>query len=394
MRKIALGICSSISIYKSAEIIREFQKKDIKVRVIMTRNATEFIQPLLFEALTGEKVIVDQFKNSAGIEHISLANEISLLLIAPATANIIGKLANGIADDFLSTFYLAVKCPVVIAPSMNENMYLNPITQENLRKLKSLGVIIIEPEVGELACGVKGIGRLAEPAKIVEECISLMERKDSLRGKKILITAGPTQEKIDAVRFISNKSSGKMGYSLAREALWRGGEVILISGPTFLQPPNKAQVIKVNSALEMREQVIKNYKAADIVIMCAAVADYRPSKTYKTKIKKEDEKINIELIRNPDILEELGRKKGDKLLIGFAAETGNFIENAKKKMKKKNLDLVIVNDVSKENIGFGSDYNQVILIDKKGEIEKTKILSKVEISKIIFDKIEKLLNEI
>lgn len=337
MRKIALGICSSISIYKSAEIIREFQKKDIKVRVIMTRNATEFIQPLLFEALTGEKVIVDQFKNSAGIEHISLANEISLLLIAPATANIIGKLANGIADDFLSTFYLAVKCPVVIAPSMNENMYLNPITQENLRKLKSLGVIIIEPEVGELACGVKGIGRLAEPAKIVEECISLMERKDSLRGKKILITAGPTQEKIDAVRFISNKSSGKMGYSLAREALWRGGEVILISGPTFLQPPNKAQVIKVNSALEMREQVIKNYKAADIVIMCAAVADYRPSKTYKTKIKKEDEKINIELIRNPDILEELGRKKGDKLLIGFAAETGNFIENAKKKMKKKEL---------------------------------------------------------
>jgi len=347
MTKIALGICSSISIYKSAEIIREFQKRNVSVKVIMTRNATEFIRPLLFEALTGEKVIVDQFKNGGAIEHISLAKEISLFLIAPATANIIGKLANGIADDFLTTFYLTVKCPVVIAPSMNENMYLNAVTQQNLKKLNSYGVIIIEPEKGPLACGIEGIGRLAEPSKIVDKCMSLIRKKESLKGKKILITAGPTREKIDAVRFISNSSSGKMGYYLTEEALLRGGEVILVSGPTFLSPPSKAKVISVTSALEMREEVLRNSEDVDIIIMCAAVADYRPLEFYEGKFKKKDERINIE-----------------------------------------------VNDVSRKNIGFASDYNQVILIDKKGEIEKTEVLPKREISKIIFDKIEKLLNEI
>jgi|Deesub1362B_J571_1020462.scaffolds.fasta_scaffold00300_2 phosphopantothenoylcysteine decarboxylase/phosphopantothenate--cysteine ligase len=393
MTKIVLGICSSISIYKAAEIIREFQKKNITVKVIMTQNATKFIQPLLFEALTGERVIVDQFKDTNRIEHISLANEISLFLIAPATANIIGKLANGIADDFLSTFYLAVKCPVVIAPSMNENMYLNSITQDNLKKLKSHGVIIIEPERGKLACGLEGIGRLAEPSKIVKECLSLIKKKDNLKGKKILITAGPTQENIDAVRFISNRSSGKMGYCLAEEALQRGGEVILISGPTFLLPPGKAKIINVTSALEMREEVFKNFTNADIVIMCAAIADYRPLKFSKNKIKKEKQKINIELIRNPDILAEIGKKKENKLIVGFAAETEGLIKNAKKKLIEKNLDLIIVNDISRKGIGFGSDYNQVILIDRKGKIEKTEVLTKREISRIIFDKIEKLLKE-
>jgi len=393
MTKIALGICSSISIYKSAEIIREFQKRGISVKVIMTRNATKFIQPLLFEALTGEKVIVDQFKNGRMIEHISLASEISLFLIAPATANMIGKLANGIADDFLSTFYLSVKCPVVIAPAMNENMYLNVVTQENLKKLSSYGVVIIEPEKGPLACGIEGIGRLAEPSKIVSECVSLIKKKKSLKGKKILITAGPTQEKIDAVRFISNRSSGKMGYSLAEEALLRGGDVTLVSGPTFLLPPAKAKVINVTSALEMREEVLENSKDADIIIMCAAVADYRPSKSFSSKLKKKHEKINIELVRNPDILKELGKRKGKKLVIGFAAETENFVKNAKEKLEEKNLDLIVVNDVSGRNIGFASDWNQVILVDKKGGIEKTGVLSKREISRIIFDKIEKLLNE-
>ncbi len=394
MDKIALGVSSSISIYKAAEIIREFQKKGIGVRVIMTKNATEFIQPILFEALSGERVIIDQFKDSGKvIEHISLADEISLFLIAPATANIIGKLANGIADDFLTTFYLAIKCPVVIAPSMNEKMYLHPVTQSNLQKLKSQGVIVIEPEKGYLACGWEGIGRLAEPEKIVKDCLSILNKKSSLKGKKILITAGPTREKIDPVRFISNYSSGKMGYCLAEEALQRGGNVILISGPTSLIPPSKVEFIEVSDALHMKDEVSRNFQSVDIVIMAAAIVDYRPLKFSSSKIKKEKDIINLKLIQNPDILAELGQKKQKKILVGFAAESENLLENAKQKLKEKNLDLIVVNDVSGKKIGFGSDYNQVILIDRKGQIEKTKILTKREISRLIFDKIERLINE-
>ncbi|MFQ6082581.1 MAG: bifunctional phosphopantothenoylcysteine decarboxylase/phosphopantothenate--cysteine ligase CoaBC [Candidatus Aminicenantia bacterium] len=393
--QVALGISSSISIYKAADIIREFQRNEIEVKVIMTKNATQFITPLLFEALTGKKVIVDQFENlkEGGMEHINLAEEISLLVIAPATANIIGKIANGIADDFLTTFFLAVTCPIIVAPAMNENMYLHTNTQANLKRLRALGVKVIEPEKGYLACGREGVGRLAEPKRIIEQSLTLLKKSRSLKGKKILITAGPTQEGIDPVRFITNHSSGKMGYQLAEEAIRRGGEVTLISGPTNLFPPKGVNFISVTTALQMEKGVMKNFSDADIVVMAAAVSDYRPLKFSSSKIKKEKDTINLRLIQNPDILAKLGQKKKKKILVGFAAETEEIIKNATQKLNQKKLDLIVVNDVSRKEIGFGSDFNQVTFIDRKGQVIQTDILSKKEISSLIFDRIEELLKD-
>jgi len=395
MAKIALGVCSSISIYKACEILRSFQKKDFELQVIMTKNATHLVSPLLFSSLSGQKTIVDLFEDDTSwtIAHISLAKEISLLLVAPATANIIGKFASGVADDFLSTFFVTVECPVLIAPAMNEAMYLHAQSQTNIQKLKAQGVEFVEPEKGYLACKEEGWGRLAQPEKIVEEGLRLIQRSMSLRGKTVLVTAGPTREFLDPVRFLSNRSSGKMGYELAKEALSRGAEVILVSGPTSLIPPSKAKFRKVETAQEMEEEVLKNFPLSDIVVMAAAVSDFCFAEVSTEKIKKQKPMEKVELVRTPDILEKLGKQKKGKILVGFAAETEDLLANASKKIKEKNLDLIVANDVREEGIGFDSDFNKVTIIDSKGKVDQTEKMSKREISRIILDKIEVLLGE-
>jgi len=385
-----LGVCSSISIYKSCEIIRIFQKKGFQIQVVMTVNAARLISPVLFRAITGNDIFIDLFSEEASekIPHIALTKEISLLLIAPATANIVGKLAAGVADDFLSTLYTAVKCPVLIAPAMNEGMYLHRQTQENIRKLKVFGVKFVEPEKGYLACKDKGWGRLASPEIIVEEGLKLLKRSRSLKSKTVLITAGSTREFLDPVRFLSNRSSGKMGYEIAEEALRRGAEVILISGPGSLIPPLGAEFIRIQTADEMEETVVKHFDKVDIVIMAAAVSDFKFAERAPQKIKKQSLLNEVKLTRTRDILEKLGKRKGNKILIGFAAETENIADNARKKMKQKNLDLIVTNDVSKEDIGFESDFNQVGIIFPNGRTIHTEKKSKFEISQIILDEIE------
>ncbi|MGB9764118.1 MAG: bifunctional phosphopantothenoylcysteine decarboxylase/phosphopantothenate--cysteine ligase CoaBC [Candidatus Saccharicenans sp.] len=394
MEKIALGVCSSISIYKAGEIIRLFQEEGYAVRVIMTEKATQFINPYLFDSLTGEKTIISLFdERQRPIEHISLAGEISLLLVAPATANMIGKLASGVADDFLSTFYLAVKCPVLIAPAMNEAMYLHPQTQENIRRLKKLGVEFVEPESGYLACGQKGIGRLASPEKIVQKSLRLIRRREIFQDKIVLITAGPTREFLDPVRFLSNPSSGKMGYELAREAYELGAEVILVSGPVELEPPPEVYIEKVVTAEEMRKAVLKHYERADVVIMAAAVADFKFREHLPAKIKKDSLSESLAIENTPDILQELGKLKSRQLLVGFAAETTGILERAEKKLKQKNLDLMIANDVSVPDSGFGSGYNEILLLWPDGRSRKIPRATKRKISQEIFSEIEVLLHE-
>lgn len=395
MAKIGLGVCSSVSIYKACEILRGFQKKEFEVQVIMTKNATQLVSPLLFSAISGQKAIVDLFEKEEvrTIGHVALAKEISLLVVAPATANILAKFASGLADDFLSTLFLSVECPVLIAAAMNEAMYLHPQTQMNIQKLKSFGVHFVEPEKGYLACQEEGWGRLASPERIVEEGLKLIHREKSLKGKTALITAGPTREFLDPVRFLSNRSSGKMGYELAAEALSRGAEVILISGPTHLLPPAGAKVIKVQTAQEMKQEVGKNFTQADIVLMASAISDFRFRKVSSQKIKKQNLPEKIELVRTPDILKKLGLWKKGKVLVGFAAETTDLVRNALQKIKEKNLDMIVANDVSQEGIGFESNFNQVSLIDAQGHVLHTERLSKCEISRIILDQIEALLEK-
>jgi phosphopantothenoylcysteine decarboxylase/phosphopantothenate--cysteine ligase len=395
MGKIALGVCSSISLYKACEMIRIFQDKKFQVQVILTQNASRMISPLLFSALSGHKVLVDPFQeeDSDTIAHVALAKEISLFLVAPATANIIGKLASGVADDFLSTFYMAVECPVLVAPAMNEAMYLHRQTQQNIHKLKAFGVKFVEPEKGYLACRDEGWGRLAAPEKIVEAGIKLMKKSRSLKGKTVIVTAGPTQEFLDPVRFLTNSSSGKMGYELAEEALRRGAEVILISGPTHIFPPRKAAVKKVQTAREMEKEILKHFASSDIVIMAAAVSDFRFAESTPHKIKKETLREKIEIVPTQDILQKLGRKKEGRILVGFSAETENVVENAQKKMRKKNLDLIVANNVLDEGIGFGSDFNQVSLISPGGKIVHSERKSKIEISQLILDRVEDIVGK-
>ena len=395
MTLIALGVSSSVSIYKSCEIIRRLQDRKVQIQVIMTRNASRLISPLLFSALSGQEVIVDPFedKQSAKIAHVALAKDISLLVVAPATANIIGKFAGGVADDFLSTFYTAVQCPVLIAPAMNEAMYLHRQTQQNIRKLKELGVRFVEPEAGYLACKETGWGRLAPPDKIVEEGLRLIQKSQSFKGQTVLVTAGPTREFLDPVRFITNRSSGKMGYELAEEALRRGAEVILVSGPTHLFPPPDAKLRKVQTAEDMKKEVLENFSKADVVIMTAAVSDFQFEESASGKIKKEKLGGNIKIIPTPDVLKELGRKKGRKVLIGFAAETEDVVANAIKKLKDKNLDLIIANDVTAEGVGFESNFNQVSVVFPDGKSVQTEKMTKVEISQIIMDKIEEIVGK-
>jgi len=395
MAKIALGVTSSVSIYKACEIVRGFQKGGCDVQVIMTQNAAKLVSPLLFTSLSGHKTIVDLFEDDHpwSVAHVSLAREIGLLVAAPATANIIAKFAWGVADDFLSTFYLTVECPVLVAPAMNEAMYLHPQTQENLARLRARGVEFIDPDKGYLACKDEGWGRLAAPERIVGRGLELLGKTESLKGKTALVTAGPTREFIDPVRFLSNRSSGKMGFEIAREALLRGARVILVSGPVNLAPPARAEFIPVQSAEDMEKAVIKAFPKADIVVMAAAVADFAAAEPSLRKIKKPDLPEALKIVPTPDILKKIAARKKGQLIVGFAAETENLRAHALRKIKEKNLDLIVANDVSEEGLGFDSDFNRALILDGRGQGRPTDKVSKRELSRLIWDRIEESLGK-
>jgi phosphopantothenoylcysteine decarboxylase/phosphopantothenate--cysteine ligase len=394
MKKIALGVSSSIGIYKACEVLRGFQKNGFQVQVVMTRNATRLVSPLLFSSLSGLTTIVDLFDESAArtVGHIALAKEISLFCVAPATANVIGKLANGVADDFLSTLFLAVRCSVLLAPAMNEAMYLHPGTQANVGALRAIGVEFVEPGQGYLACGDEGWGRLAEPEAIVRAGLALIGGSERLKGKRVLVTAGPTREFMDPVRFLSNPSSGKMGYELAWEALRRGAEVVLVSGPTSLVPPAGATLVNVTSAAEMKVAVLREFPRADVVIMAAAVSDFRFREIRAEKTRKGDVPGTIGIDPTDDILALLGKKKKRQVLVGFAAETGNAVAGARAKMAAKGADMMVANKVGPGR-GFGSDDNEVHIIRPSGKTRATPLLSKREISRIVMDEIEGVLEK-
>jgi len=385
--KIALGVSSSVSIYKACEVLRGFQEKGYTVQVIMTRNATRLVSPLLFSSLSGLRTIVDLWDEpeARSITHVKLASEISLLCVAPATADIIGKFAGGIADDFLSTFFLSVRSPVVIAPAMNETMYVHPQTQANIKKLKGLGVILVEPGKGYLACGTEGTGRLAQPEIIVRDSLAAIAAGKELEGLKILVTAGPTREYLDPVRFISNPSSGKMGYELAREALSRGARVVMISGPSAFEPTPGVETIRVESAREMEKAVLKRFPASDVLIMAAAVSDFRFRIAHKNKIAKAEVPGKLEIEMIPDILALAGKmKRKGQLLVGFAAETGDVLVNARKKMAEKGADIMVGNRVG-AGLGFGTDDNEVTIVTGRGRARRIPRTSKREISRIVLD---------
>jgi phosphopantothenoylcysteine decarboxylase/phosphopantothenate--cysteine ligase len=395
MAKIALGVTSSISIYKACEVLRGFQRGDCDVQVIMTRNATKLVSPFLFNSLSGHKTIVELFEDDQpwSVAHVSLAREIGLFVVAPATANIIAKFAWGVADDFLSTFYLAVQSPVLLAPAMNEAMYLHPQTQENLARLRTRGVELVDPDQGYLACQDEGWGRLASPEKIVRRGLELLGVRESLKGKIVIVTAGPTREFIDPVRYLSNRSSGKMGYEIAREGLLRGARVILISGPVHLVPPDMAEFVPVQSAQDMEKAVLNAFPEADIVVMAAAVADFAFAAPSIHKIKKPELPEALRLIRTPDILKKIAARKKGKVIVGFAAETENLKAHALRKIKEKNLDLIVANDVSEEGLGFDSDFNRALILDARGKGRQTDKISKRELSRLIWDRIEGLIGK-
>src|ERR1700688_2416095 len=396
--KIALGVCGGIAAYKAAEIVRLLQDRGIRVQVIMTDSAQEFIRPLTFAALSGEKVITGMFTRDAGaepnidaaIEHIAVAQSIDALVIAPATADLVAKFAQGIANDFLTTLYLAPTAPVVVAPAMNVNMWDHPATQQNLDTLRKRGVKIVEPGSGYLACGMTGPGRLAENEAVVAAVLEALGASQDLSGETVLITAGPTREKIDPVRYLTNRSSGRMGYALAEAALRRGARVLLVSGPTSLTPAGAAEVTRVESAEEMREAVLTLLPDATIVIKTAAVADYRAKSAAGQKLKRAGP-TTLELEPTADILGEIARHKQSQLIIGFAAETENALENARKKLASKSLDAIVVNDVSREGVGFDSDRNAVTIITQH-EVVEVPETTKWEVAQRVLDQIERLKN--
>lgn len=391
-KNVVIGVAGGIAAYKSVEVVSRLRKLGCFVHVIMTAAATNFVTPLTFREISGNPVVIDMWEEPKkwNVEHIALATKADLFLIVPATANIIGKVANGIADDMLSTTVMATTAPVVFAPAMNTNMFLNPIVQKNVSELIALGYHFIEPDTGMLACGVEGPGRLPEPAVIVKKVLDTLVSKQDFTGKKIIITAGGTIEPLDPVRYIGNRSSGKMGYALAKNAASRGAQVVLVSGPTSLPSPEGVSVIRIETAAEMRQAVLHEFDDADIIIKAAAVADYRPEIVATHKIKKAGETLTIVLEKNPDILLELGQlKKTNQILVGFAAETQDLIENALEKIKKKNLDMIIANNVMLPGAGFNSDTNIVKIIDKAGTVEDVPQMSKNDLSRIILDKILK-----
>jgi phosphopantothenoylcysteine decarboxylase/phosphopantothenate--cysteine ligase len=383
---ITLGVTGGIACYKAVELVRLMVKDGLSVQVVMTRGAMEFVTPLTFQTLSGRPVLTDTFNltQESEIGHINVADSADLFVIAPATANIIGKIAAGIADDLLTTVLLATQAPVLIAPAMNIHMYANPILQENLRKLRRVGYHLMEPGEGYLACGYEGKGRLPDPEQILETVHGLLRKKD-LTSEKILITAGPSREPLDPVRYISNRSSGKMGYALARAALRRGAEVVLVSGPTALEAPAGARLISVTTAQQMRSAALDAFPACTAVIMAAAVADYHPVQAANKKIKKGSKSLELCLEPNPDILKELGANKDGKFLVGFAAETEDLAANAKKKLHIKNLDMIVANDVTLEGSGFDTDTNIAVILDRSGATRTLPLMTKDELAELILD---------
>jgi phosphopantothenoylcysteine decarboxylase / phosphopantothenate---cysteine ligase len=394
--KVALGVSGGIAAYKAAEIVRLLADRGIRVQVVMTSAAQEFVRPLTFAALSGEKVITDMFAAAqdssanvdSAIEHIAVAQTIDALLVAPATADVLARFAQGIANDFLTTLYLATTAPVVVAPAMNVNMWNHPATQTNLDILRKRGVRIVDPGEGYLACGMTGSGRLAENEAIVAAVIEALGAAQDLAGETVLVTAGPTREKIDPVRYLTNRSSGRMGYAIAEAALRRGARVLLVSGPVSLPAPGAAELTRVETADEMRKAVFELLRESTIVIKTAAVADFRPKTTAGQKIKRKGE-LTLELEPTADILKEVAQRKTSQFIVGFAAETENALENAREKLASKSLDLVVVNDVSREGIGFDSERNAVTMISRD-EVVDVPETSKWEIAHRVLDQIVKL----
>ena len=392
---IALGVTGGIGAYKAVEVARGLQKAGHDVVAIMTRSARKFVGPVTFEAITRRRVITDQFAPgvNADIEHIAIASEIDLLLVAPATANLIGKYANGIADDFLTSLYLATRAPVLIAPAMNTNMFEHPSVRENMTRLMNRGVQFVDPGSGYLACGWIGRGRLAEPDDIVAAALQILQPAGPLRGRRVLVTAGPTHEPIDPVRYLGNRSSGKMGFALAAEAARRGATVTLVAGPATAEPPGTVEVVNVRSAAEMYRAVIERASVADVVIMAAAVADYTPAEVATEKIAKNDETLTIQFRRTVDILARLGRQRGSAerpLLVGFAAETHDVLAKARSKRQAKHVDLIVANDVSRTDAGFESESNTVTLIAADGE-HAVPMQPKAGVARAILDRVESML---
>jgi len=393
--KITVGVSGGVAAYKAAELVRRLQQEKLDVQVVMTRAAQEFITPLTFAALTGKKVITGMFDAGdsatanveSAIEHIAVAQRIDLLVVAPATADILGKFAQGIADDFLTTLYLATKAPLVVAPAMNVNMWEHPATQSNLAALRGRGVHVVDPEEGYLACGMTGAGRLAATEAIAQKVCEVLGLRHDLAGQMILITAGPTCEDLDPVRFLTNRSSGKMGYALAEAAGRRGARVILVSGPTDLQIPDGVDWIPVRTAEEMRNAVVERAPEANIVVMAAAVADYRPANAQTQKLKRVGGGLTLELEPTPDILAELGRAKGHSMLVGFAAETDHIAENARAKLQRKNADMIVANDVTQEGAGFDTDTNIVTFFLRDGREIPLPKLAKVDVANRILDQV-------
>lgn len=399
-KNILLGITGGIAVYKLLDVASALRKQGYTLNTIMTQHAMEFVQPLSFETITNNYVVTDTFERPKTweVEHIALAKKADLVLIAPATANIIGKIAHGIADDMLSTTVMACKCPVVIAPAMNTAMYENPIVQENIAYLKHKGYLFIEPDAGWLACGDLGKGKLPKPERIVQYVTDYIKEhsekvgsEQDLIGKKILVSAGPTQEAIDPVRYISNHSSGKMGYAICEKAAKRGAEVILVSGPTHLEVPEGVRRIDVKSAEEMYEAMHQHFDWADAVIKTAAVADYKPKEVASHKMKKKSEALTIELVPNKDILKSLGEKKTHQILVGFAAETDHVVDYAKRKIESKNLDFIVANNVATQGAGFNVDTNIATIIERDGSITEYEKMYKSELGNVILDKVKSYL---
>ena len=391
-KRLLLGVTGSIAAYKAVELLRELMKQEAEVQVVMTEAATRFVAPLTFETLSRQPVLLDMFTLAYGsqIGHIAATARADLFVIAPATANTIAKLAHGLADDFLTNIYLASRCPVLLAPAMDADMSQHAAVQENLDRLRDRGVHILGPASGELASGLVGPGRLVEPAEIVEAIESLLAATGDLAGEVVLVTAGPTREPLDPVRYLSNRSSGKMGYAVAEAAIRRGARVILVSGPTSVAPPREAQVVHVETAQEMYDAVLAHLELTTVVIKAAAVSDYRPKQVAREKIKKDERVPEVTLESTPDILAEVGKRKGRRILVGFAAETHDLVANARRKLQRKKLDLMVANDVSQPGAGFDADTNVVKILDAAGGLEELPLQTKRSVADRILDRVAQL----